>query len=158
MQRAMELRDELARNEHSDGRPALTQDAALCIAIVATALPFARDVSEEVDRWLRALRLHGRAGQALQALGVGERRLAADAPLTSAQRTGAPGLGPRVVDEVVARSVAAAKRRGGDCADTADVLEALIAIYGPAMADALEDHGSSLRELRARLARSLPTP
>jgi hypothetical protein len=35
-------------------------------------MPFARTPEEEVERWLRVLRLHGQVGIALQALGVSE--------------------------------------------------------------------------------------
>jgi hypothetical protein len=50
----------------------LTQDAALVVALDGTAMPFAHSAEDEAERWLRALRLHGQVGTALQALGVGE--------------------------------------------------------------------------------------
>ena len=50
----------------------LSQDAALVVALAGTAMPFAHSAEDEAERWLRALRLHGQVGSALQALGVGE--------------------------------------------------------------------------------------
>ena len=50
----------------------LSQDAALVVALAGTAMPFAHSAEDEAERWLRALRLHGQVGVALQALGVGE--------------------------------------------------------------------------------------
>ena len=50
----------------------LSQDAALVVALAGTAMPFAHSAEDEAERWLRALRLHGQVGAALQALGVGE--------------------------------------------------------------------------------------
>ena len=42
------------------------------MALAGTAMPFAHSAEDEAERWLRALRLHGRVGATLQALGVGE--------------------------------------------------------------------------------------
>ena len=57
----------------------LSQDAALVAALAGTAMPFAHSAEDQAERWLRALRLHGQRGRALQALGVGE------APLMTAR-------------------------------------------------------------------------
>ena len=67
----------------------LSQDAALVVAFAGTAMPFAHSAEDEAERWLRALRLHGQVGAALQALGVGE------APLmtgSDAERNATPAL------------------------------------------------------------------
>ena len=56
--------------------PALAPDAAIVLGIASTAMPFARTPHEEVERWLRVLRMHGQVGIALQALGVSEQPLA----------------------------------------------------------------------------------
>ena len=50
-------------------KPMLAPDAAMVLGIAATAIPFARTPEEEVERWLRLLRLHGEVGAVLQALG-----------------------------------------------------------------------------------------
>ena len=39
--------------------PTLAPDAAIVLGIAATAMPFARTPDEELERWLRLLRLHG---------------------------------------------------------------------------------------------------
>ena len=52
--------------------PVLAPDAAIALGIASTAMPFARTPEEEVERWLRVLRLHGQVGITLQALGVSE--------------------------------------------------------------------------------------
>ena len=57
-------------------RPLLAPDAAIALGIASTAMPFARTPDDEVERWLRVLRLHGQVGIALQAIGVSEVPLA----------------------------------------------------------------------------------
>ena len=57
-------------------RPLLAPDAAIVLGIASTAMPFARTPEDEVERWLRVLRLHGQVGIALQAIGVSEVPLA----------------------------------------------------------------------------------
>ena len=52
----------------------LSPDAVTVLGLAGTALPFAQSVDEEVERWLRPLRLYGESGGALQALGVSEGR------------------------------------------------------------------------------------
>ena len=53
----------------------LSPDAVTVLGLAGTALPFAQSIDDEVERWLRPLRLYGDAGGALQSLGVGEGRL-----------------------------------------------------------------------------------
>ena len=50
------------------------------LGLAGTALPFAESVDDEVERWLRPLRLYGEAGASLQALGIGEARVEGTAP------------------------------------------------------------------------------
>jgi hypothetical protein len=50
----------------------LAPDAAMALGIAATAMPFARTPTEQAERWLRVLRMHGEVGVTLQALGVSE--------------------------------------------------------------------------------------
>lgn len=126
----------------------LSQDAALVAALAGTAVAFAHSREDEAERWLRALRLHGRTGHALQALGVGE------SSLTDA--SGSEGDGPPVeegdlVERVMGRAQDVATQRDAGCVGTADVLAALFEIYDPLMERALEQRGSSREELRERL-------
>ena len=77
----------------------LSQDTALVVALAGTAMPFAHSAEDEAERWLRALRLHGEVGSALQGLGVGE------APLMTGSEAeeggpGTPPMGVDVLDEV----------------------------------------------------------
>ena len=71
----------------------MSQDAVLVATLAGTAMPFAHSAEDQAERWLRVLRLHGRVGAALQALGVGEApahdRLRAGVAAT--QRHGAAG-------------------------------------------------------------------
>ena len=57
----------------------LSPDAATVVAFAGSALPFADSADDEVERWLRPLRLFGEAGAVLQGLGIGEARLSAPA-------------------------------------------------------------------------------
>ena len=50
----------------------LSQDAALVVTLAGTAMAFSHSAEDQAERWLRAMRLHGQVGNALQALGVGE--------------------------------------------------------------------------------------
>src|SRR3954451_18563927 len=98
----------------------LSQDAALVVALAGTAMPFAHSAEDEAERWLRALRLHGQVGAALQALGVGESPLMTG----SADDEDGPGtrpLGVEAVDEVTRRSADFAEARQADTVGTADL-------------------------------------
>jgi len=127
----------------------LSQDAALVAALAGTAMAFARSSEDQVERWLRALRLHGQVGCALQALGVGE------APLMTRAEPFAPGPAPPsgdVAERVVERAGELALRRGGRCVGTVDLLFALFEVYGGLMDRALYQRGASREELVEHLA------
>ena len=88
----------------------LSQDAALVVALAGTAMPFAHSAEDEAERWLRALRLHGEVGTALQGLGVGE------APLMTGSEAeeggpGTPPMGADVLNEVTRRPAVRRLRR-----------------------------------------------
>jgi hypothetical protein len=130
----------------------LSQDAALVVALAGTAMPFAHSAEDEAERWLRALRLHGQVGAALQALGVGE------APLTTggeqeddAQGSGPP-LGPEVLDDVSRRATEYAAGREAQTVGTADLLMAVFDVYGKLFDRALYQRGTGRDELVEKLS------
>ena len=131
----------------------LSEDAALVTALAGTAMAFSQCAEDEAERWLRALRLHGQVGCALQALGVGE------APLESRRSEDAcdePAVSPPLGDSAVDRTVREAERRaierGAEAIGTADLLLALLDVYGDPMNHALELRGTTDDEVIERLA------
>jgi hypothetical protein len=128
----------------------LSQDAALVVALAGTAMPFAHSAEDEAERWLRALRLHGQVGAALQALGVGESHL-----MTGSQAEedgpGTPPLGADVLDEVTRRAGGFAAAREAETVGTPDLLFAVLDIYGKLFDRALYLRGTSREELTERL-------
>jgi hypothetical protein len=128
----------------------LSQDAALVVALAGTAMPFAHSAEDEAERWLRALRLHGQVGAALQALGVGE------APLMTGSAgedgPGTPPLGAEVLDEVTRRAEDFAEARHAETIGTPDLLFAVLDVYGRLFDRVLYLRGTSRDELAERLA------
>jgi len=136
-----------------NAEPALAPDAAMALGIASTALPFARTPGDEVERWLRVLRLHGQVGIALQALGVSEEPLAAGAEHTEGTR-GSVATGERdAVELVTEHAVRIAGERGARALATTDVLYAVIEVYGEDFDRVLEVHGTDREELLERLER-----
>jgi hypothetical protein len=128
----------------------LSQDAAIVLGLAGTAMAFAHSREDEAERWLRVLRLNGRVGEALQALGVPEAPLmtyARHAPSPAAVR---PGSG-NPVDAICRRAIRLATVREADRVATVDVLFAVLATYGQAFDRALYVRGSSRDELLERL-------
>jgi hypothetical protein len=128
----------------------LSQDAALVVALAGTAMPFAHSAEDEAERWLRALRLHGQVGVALQGLGVGESPLmtnptAADGPST-------PPLGGEVLEDVTRRAGELAEARHADTVGTPDLLFAVLDVYGKLFDRVLYLRGTSREELAERLS------
>ncbi|MEJ7750680.1 MAG: hypothetical protein WKF32_04420 [Thermoleophilaceae bacterium] len=128
----------------------LSQDAALVAALAGTAMPFAHSAEDQAERWLRAIRLHGEVGSAMQALGVGEAPLMTRAEPPAVRATAAPA------GDVAARAVALASdfaaERDAPCVGTLDLLFALFEIYGRLIDRALYLRGASKEELLGRLA------
>jgi hypothetical protein len=126
----------------------LSQDAALVVALAGTALSFARSAQDEAERWLRALRLHGEVGAALQGLGVGE------APLTTepTETEGAPAHGPDILAEVTRRATQFAAAREADTVGTRDLLFGVLEVYGKLFDRVLYLRGTSREELVERLS------
>jgi hypothetical protein len=127
----------------------LSQDAAIVLGLAGTAMTFAHSREDEAERWLRVLRMHGRVGEALQALGVPE------APLMTYARPARPAAVPMdsgdPVDAICRRAVRMANARAADRVGTIDVLFAVFATYGQSFDRALYIRGTSREELLERL-------
>ena len=126
----------------------LSQDAAIVLGLAGTAMTFAHSREDEAERWLRVLRMHGRVGEVLQALGVPE------APLMTHARPApavVPADGGDPVDAICRRAVRMASARAADRVGTLDVLFAVLATYGQAFDRALYIRGTSRDELLERL-------
>ena len=132
----------------------LSQDAALVVALAGTAMPFAHSAEDEAERWLRAMRLHGQVGAALQALGVGESPLMTGSDHDHADGRGTPTLGPDVLDEVTRRATNFASAREADTVGTPDLMFAVLDVYGRLFDRALYLRGTSREELVERLVGS----
>ena len=137
---------------HESEHLPLSQDAALVVGLVGTALPFAHSAEDEAERWLRALRLHGQVGAALQALGVGEAPLMTGSEPEPDAPAGRPPFGPDVLEDVTGRATGFALAREADTVGTADVLFAVLDVYGQLFDRALYLRGTSREELVERLA------
>jgi hypothetical protein len=128
----------------------LSPDAAFVTALAGTAMPFSHSAEDQAERWLRAMRLHGRVGAVLQALGVGE------TPLTPAHLEDAhsesPPLQGDVVQRVVDRAREHAAEHAAETVGTADLLAAVCKIYDPLIERALYRRGTSCAEIKERLA------
>ena len=133
----------------------LSQDAALVIALAGTAMPFAHSAEDEAERWLRALRLHGQVGSALQSLGVGESPLMTGSDADhSGEVDGTPSFGAAVLDDVSKRAGELARARLADTIGTGDILFAVLDVYGRLFDRVLYLRGTSREELAERLATS----
>jgi hypothetical protein len=135
-----------------DANIPLSQDAALVVALVGTAMPFARSAEDEAERWLRALRLHGQVGGALQAVGVGEAPLTLVPEEHGTEPGGTPPFGEGILQEVTSRAGELASARGSETAGTADLLFAVMDVYGKLFERLLYMRGTSRDELGERLA------
>ena len=130
----------------------MSQDAALVLGLAGVSIPFAHSREDEAERWLRVLRLHGRVGEALQSIGIGEAPLMTAA--TARRRNldlNPTGRGDEIVHRVAAQAGAFAAARGADRVATLDIFFAVLDIYGTAFDRALYVRGSSRAELLERL-------
>lgn len=138
--------------------PALAPDAAMALGIAATALPFAQTREDAAERWLRILRLQGRAGAVLQSLGVSEQALG-----TAGHHPGPRGAGGSAApqeqaehgDDEVAQvtdlALRHARERGESGITTTDVLLAALDVYGEDFERVLRAHGTDGAEVRELL-------
>ena len=127
-------------------QPALTEDAALVVGLASTALPFADSPVAEAERWLRVLRMHGEAGRALTALGLGE------TPLV--ELPGGAGAAHEQRDPIASvteRASLIAAERGSSTVGTADLLLGVMAVYGDHFDRVLHAHGSDRGEVTRQL-------
>jgi hypothetical protein len=129
----------------------LSQDAALVVALAGTAIPFAHSAEDEAERWLRAMRLQGQVGNVLQALGVGEAPLMTGSEHDHSEGHGTPNMGPDVLDDVTERASHFAVSRKAENVGTADILFAVLDVYGKLFDRALYLRGTSREELIERL-------
>jgi hypothetical protein len=138
---------------------ALAPDAAMVLGIASTAMPFARSPEAQAERWLRILRLHGEAGVALQALGVGEGRLQPLVEGVAHKRTALERGDDRdMVGQVTAHAHRIARQRGAAGVATTDVLLAVMRVYGAVFDRVLQAHGTDRHEVTERLGVKLPGP
>src|SRR3954471_14687478 len=116
-------------NGMSGGRMKLSQDAAIVLGLAGTAMAFAHSREDEAERWLRVLRMNGRVGEALQALGVPEAPLMTYArPAPSA--VALPPVSDDPVNAICRRAIRMATARAADRVGTVDLLFAVLATYG----------------------------
>lgn len=127
----------------------LSQDAMTVLGLAGTALPFAESIDDEVERWLRPLRLYGKAGASLQALGVGEARLDNAADVVSEPIEHSPQETLQLVTSAASKHAA---ERGAPTVGTLDILAAVMHHYGDAFERALTRRSSDSAELVAHLA------
>jgi hypothetical protein len=132
--------------------PPISQDAAIVLALASTAIPFATDESDEAERWLRVMRLHGQVGAALQALGVPEGPLETPADRPASERGPRRTTDGNPVTEVLTRARDLARQRGAATTGTLEVLFAVLAVYDGSFDRALYTRGTSRDELLSCLA------
>ncbi len=138
--------------------PTLSRDAAMVLGLAGTALPFARTRADEVERWLRVLRLHGDVAGSLQSVGIGEAALQRPhKPVSS------PGLAREpsdsdAVDLVTERAGHIAAEHGAASVSSTDVLRAVMDVYGEDVERVLDSYGTDRAELLERLDRAAAAP
>jgi hypothetical protein len=122
----------------------LSPDAVTVLGLAGTALPFAQSVDDEVERWLRPLRLYGQAGGALQSLGVSE------GPLVASEQN-QPGPSADSPSETLHRIATSASQIAAEHGDrtvsTFDILMAVMRHYGDAFDRALRCRCSDSAEV-----------
>lgn len=133
----------------------LSRDAVTVLGLAGTALPYAQSVDDEVERWLRPLRLYGESGAALQGLGVGETRNnpPREAPV---KESGDPPS--KTLHEVTQEASRLAAERGATAVGTLDILRAVMEHYGEDFERALESHSGNTAELMDQLAARTASP
>jgi hypothetical protein len=126
----------------------LSPDAVTVLGLAGTALLFAQSVDEEVERWLRPLRLYGQAGAALQSLGVSEGPLVASEQNHPEPSEDSPS---ETLHQIAAAASRVSLERGGKTVATLDILLAVMDHYGDAFDRALRCRCSDSAELMSLL-------
>jgi hypothetical protein len=122
----------------------LSRDAVTVLGLAGTALPYASSVDDEIERWLRPLRLYGESGAALQGLGVGEARNQDSKPAKSKASEHSPS---ETLHTVTTDATRIAAERGAQTVGTLDILKAVMEYYGADFERALEGHSGTTAEL-----------
>jgi hypothetical protein len=130
---------------------ALSEDAVTVVALGGTALAYAASIDEEVERWLRALRLYGAAGIALQAVGVDEEPRGVEG-----LSNGTNGQSDARVAAVLTSAEEFATQRGAPVVGTTDLVLAAMRVYGDSFDRALAARGTDRVELVERLETDSP--
>lgn len=127
----------------------LSSDAATVLGLAGTAVRFALSIDDEVERWIRPLRLYGDSGVVLQEMGVTEARVEGSVE-AAAQRSSSS---PEETLHIITMSASdLAADRGAPSVETLDILRAVMAHYGEAFERALESHSGDVTELSDRMA------
>lgn len=129
--------------------PAPSQDAAIVLALAATALPFASSQAEQAECWMRMLRRHGAVGRALAEAGVAEAPI--DVVAEPADARDATG-GEESVRKITDTAIDFARRHGSRTVDTVHLLMAILAVMGPTFDRGLYAAGTSREEVLGLLA------
>jgi hypothetical protein len=137
-------------------RPAPDVDAAIVLGMASTAMPFARSSEDEAERWLRILRMYGEAGVALQSLGVSEAPLEGGASSAQEPSLASASEHEDVVGKVSEGAVRVAADRGSHSVGAADVLVAVMGVYGEDFDRVLRVHGTDRDEVLERLGMRPP--
>ena len=131
----------------------LHADAAMALGLAYTAMPFATSRRAEALRWLRILRLNGKAARVLCALGVGEVSFRGEDERDSDTSASLRGRGGGdSVATITNLAVRIADSRGEVAVGTGDILVAVIQFYGPDFDAVLQAHGTDRDEVIGRLA------
>jgi hypothetical protein len=127
----------------------LSRDAVTVLGLAGTALPFALSIDDEVERWLRPLRLYGESGAALQGMGVSEARGEGSVELPTRQSPSSPEETLHLITMAASKL---ATDRNAPSVGTLDILTAVMAHYSEAFERVLEGHAGDFTELAGRLA------
>jgi hypothetical protein len=126
----------------------LSRDAVTVLGLAGTALPYANSVDDEIERWLRPLRLYGESGAALQGLGVGEGR---NQESKKADPKASEQPPSETLHAVTTEATRIAGERGASTVGTLDILKAVMEHYGPDFERTLEGHSGTTAELMDQL-------
>jgi len=130
----------------------------MVLGVAGTALPFARTREDEVERWLRVLRLHGDVATSLQSVGIGEAALQRPHKPVSSPGLGRGPNGTDAVDLVTERAGRIAAEHGAVSVSTTEVLRAVMDVYGEDFDRVLESYGTDRAEVLERLDRAAAAP